>query len=155
MAAARQAGEVIGLQAGLAPASLLAPDAADGSGESLTPLGHLYGLVALAIFLAVDGPLRMVEVLVESYDALPVGLGVGRGFAVRPPTPELAAAAFGQVGGALALAVRAAAPVALAMVLAGLALGWLARAPPAWPRPSPASPGRLARCSAWSSPGSA
>src|ERR1700674_3264353 len=41
VAGARQAGEVVGLQAGLSPAALLDPDA----GEELTPLGHLYGLV--------------------------------------------------------------------------------------------------------------
>ena len=28
---------------------------------SLTPLGHLYGLIALATFLALDGPLALVR----------------------------------------------------------------------------------------------
>ena len=56
VAGARQAGELVGLQAGLSPAALLDPEAA----EELTPLGHLYGLVALAVFLALDGPLAPI-----------------------------------------------------------------------------------------------
>src|SRR5262249_4654209 len=48
VAGARQAGELVGLQAGLSPAAWLDPEA----GDELTPLGHLYGLVALAVFLA-------------------------------------------------------------------------------------------------------
>ena len=43
---------------------------------------------------------------------------------------DLAAWAFGQVGQALALAVRASAPPALALTMAGLALGLLGRAAP-------------------------
>ena len=53
IAGARQAGEVVGAQAGLSAAALFDPDAGDG----LTPMGHLYGLVALGVFLALDGPL--------------------------------------------------------------------------------------------------
>src|SRR5689334_3940839 len=44
VAGARQAGEVVGAQAGLSAAALFDPEA----GDELTPLGHLYGLVALA-----------------------------------------------------------------------------------------------------------
>ena len=48
IAGARQAGEIVGGQAGLSAASLFDPDA----GDDMTPLGHLYGLVALGTFLA-------------------------------------------------------------------------------------------------------
>jgi flagellar biosynthetic protein FliR len=118
VAGARQAGEVVGLQAGLSPAALLDPEA----GDELTPLGHLYALVALAVFLALDGPLVLVKGLVESYRVLPAGEAV-----LSDATARLA---FGRVGEALALAVRLAAPTALALALAGIALGLLGRAAP-------------------------
>lgn len=117
IAGARQAGEIVGMQAGLSAASLFDPEA----GDELTPLAHLYGLVALAAFLALDGPLTLVGSLVESYRALPAGAA---GFT----TMDAVDWAFGRVGWALALALRAAAPAALALILAGLALGLLSRA---------------------------
>ena len=118
IAGARQAGEVVGAQAGLSPAALFDPEAGDG----LTPLGHLYGLVALGVFLALDGPTQLVLALAESYRVVPPG---GSG-----PSPEVANWAFGQVGRSLTLAMRASAPPALALTMAGLALGLLGRAAP-------------------------
>jgi len=118
IAGARQAGEVVGGQSGLSPAALFDPEAGDG----LTPLGHLYGLVALGVFLALDGPTQLVLALAESYRVVPAG------GALVPA--EAASWAFGRVGQALALALRASAPPALALTLAGLALGLLGRAAP-------------------------
>ena len=120
IAGARQAGEVVGAQAGLSPAALFDPEAGDG----MTPLGHLYGLVALGVFLALDGPTQLVLALAESYRVVP---SVG---SISSPSPEVASWAFEQVGRALALALRASAPPALALTLAGLALGLLGRAAP-------------------------
>jgi flagellar biosynthesis protein FliR len=133
VASARQAGELVGLQAGLSPAALVDPDAS----EELTALGHLYGLVALAVFLALDGPLALVSALVESYRVLPAG---GR----IVLSAETAQAAFGRVAAALELALRAAAPTALALVLAGLALGLLGRAAPSLPLVALSLPVRFA-----------
>lgn len=121
VAGARQAGELVGAQAGLAPAALFDPEA----GDDLTPLGHLYGLIALAAFLALDGPLRLVQTLAESYRVLPAG-----GLSLSEETARLI---FGRVGEALELALRAAAPPALALALAGVALGLLGRAAPSLP----------------------
>ena len=132
VAGARQAGEVVGSQAGLAPAALLDPEA----GADLNPLGHLYGLIAMGAFLALDGPLQLVGSLVESYEAIPVG-----GLALGPETIDLA---FSRVGWALALAVRASAPAAVALVLAGVALGLLGRASPSLPLMTLALPIRVA-----------
>ena len=116
VAGARQAGEIVGAQAGLSAAALFDPEA----GDELTPTGHLYGLIALATFLALDGPLVLVRALVESYRVVPAGAGF--------VSAETASRAFGRVGQALALALRAAAPPALALALAGVALGLLGRA---------------------------
>jgi flagellar biosynthesis protein FliR len=120
IAGARQAGEVVGAQAGLSPAALFDPEAGDG----LTALGHLYGLVALGVFLALDGPTQLVLALAESYRVIPP---VGSSW---DTSPEVASWAFEQVARALALALRASAPPALALTLAGLALGLLGRASP-------------------------
>jgi flagellar biosynthetic protein FliR len=120
IAGARQAGEVVGAQAGLSPAALFDPEAGDG----LTPLGHLYGLVALGVFLALDGPTQLVLALAESYRVTPPGGGSSG------PSPEVATWAFERVARALALTLRASAPPALALTLAGLALGLLGRAAP-------------------------
>jgi len=118
IAGARQAGEIVGAQAGLSAAALFDPDA----GDDLTPLGHWYALVALGTFLALDGPLALVRAIVQSYEVIPAGT-------VQLST-ETVQLAFGQVQAALELALRAAAPPALALALAGLALGLLGRAAP-------------------------
>lgn len=125
LASARLAGEVVGAQAGLSVAGLLDPNGgagadADLGGAGLSPMGRLYGLVALATFLALDGPPRLVVVLIESYEAVPLG-----GLAFDDSTAK---ATFARIGWALGLALRAAAPAGLALALAGLALGLLARA---------------------------
>jgi flagellar biosynthesis protein FliR len=132
IAGARQAGEVVGAQAGLSAAALFDPTA----GEEITPLGHLYGLVAMGVFLALDGPLMLVRALVESYEAMPVG--------ELSMSVETAEFAFGRVGQALALAVRAAAPAAIAMTLAGVALGLIGRAAPSLPLATLSLPVRYA-----------
>jgi flagellar biosynthesis protein FliR len=121
VAGARQAGDVVAAQAGLSTASLFDPE----TGEELTALGHFYGLIALAVFLAMDGPLVMVGALVESYRTVPPGGLVLSGVTLSRT--------FAQVGSALALALRAAAPPALALALAGIVMGWIGRLAPAVP----------------------
>jgi flagellar biosynthesis protein FliR len=118
IAGARQAGEIVGAQSGLSPAALFDPELGDG----LTPLGHLYGLVALGVFVVLEGPTQLVVALAESYSIVPPG--------GSSPSPEVAARAFDQVGQAFGLALRLAAPPALALTLAGLAIGLLGRAAP-------------------------
>jgi flagellar biosynthesis protein FliR len=121
VAGARLGGELIAAQAGLSTATLI--DLA--SGDEHGPLGRLYGWIALAAFLALDGPLAMVRSLVASYEAVPAGR-----LMVSQETVMLA---FAQVGRALELAVQAAAPPAMALILAGIVLGWLGRAAPSLP----------------------
>lgn len=115
VAAARQGGELVGAQAGLSASTLLEPDS---SGE-MTPMGHLYGMLALGVFLALDGPLQLVGSAVESYQAIPIG-----GLTLSETSVGML---FSRVGTALGLALRAAAPAALALMIAGLAVGFVAR----------------------------
>jgi flagellar biosynthesis protein FliR len=118
---ARQAGELVGAQAGLSATAFFDP----WSGDQLTPLGQLYGLIALAVFLALDGPLVLVGALVESYRTLPPGEFVlNQDFVNR---------VFSQLGGALALALRAAVPPVISLALAGAVVGWLGRIAPSVP----------------------
>ncbi len=128
VAGARAAGDLDATQAGLATATLIDPD----SGEVVNPLGRLYGLIALAVFLALDGPLLLVRALVESYQTVPAGRML--------LSSETVTTAFAQVGRVLELALRAAAPPALALALAGIAVGWLGRAAPSLPFTALAQP---------------
>ena len=57
IAGARLGGELVAAQAGLSTAALLDPE----TGEAQTPLGRLYGWIALAVFLALRGPLELVR----------------------------------------------------------------------------------------------
>ena len=121
VAGARLAGELVSAQAGLSTSTLFDPD----SGEELTVMGRLYGGIALAAFLVLDGPMALVQSLAESYTVIPAGsLMVSR---------DSIMLTFGQVGRAMELALRAAAPPAIALVMAGIVLGWLSRTAPALP----------------------
>ncbi|MEW4571132.1 flagellar biosynthetic protein FliR [Tautonia sp. JC769] len=128
VASARLAGEVIGLQAGLSAASSLTPGSVEGME---TPLATFFGLIALATFAAIDGPIRLTIALADSYA---LGLPAPEG-----PTPAIAAgveaetarAVFLAVGQALGLALWLAAPVAVSLLVAQLAVGVLIRGAPA------------------------
>ena len=116
LAGARLAGDMVAAQAGLSTAMLIDPE----TGDEVTPLGRFYGWIALIVFLALEGPLILVKTVVESYQTVPAG-----GLLI---SPESANRVFAQIGHALELALRAAAPAALALALAGIALGLLSRA---------------------------
>ncbi len=116
VAGARMAGELVAAQAGLSTMTLIDPE----TGDEIGPLGRLYGWIAVVAFLGLGGPLILVKLLAESYETVPAG-----GLLVSAETARLA---FAQLGHALELALRAAAPVALALALAGIIMGWLSRA---------------------------
>ncbi|GAA0221829.1 flagellar biosynthetic protein FliR [Castellaniella daejeonensis] len=67
--AAMMAGEFVGLQMGLAFASFFDP----ATGANTAVLSRLINLVAMLIFLAVNGHLLMLDGLVRTFDLLPVG----------------------------------------------------------------------------------
>jgi flagellar biosynthetic protein FliR len=131
VAGARMAGELVAAQAGLSTSTLLDPE----TGEEIGPLGRLYGWVAVVAFLGLGGPLILVRVVAESYQAVPAG-----GLLI---SAETATMAFAQVGRSLELALRAAAPVALALALAGIIMGWLSRAASSLPFVALALPIRM------------
>ncbi|MGB3836058.1 flagellar biosynthetic protein FliR [Castellaniella sp.] len=67
--AAMMAGEFVGLPMGLAFASFFDP----ATGANTAVLSRLINLVALLMFLAVNGHLLMLDGLVRTFDLLPVG----------------------------------------------------------------------------------
>ncbi|MDY0310186.1 MAG: flagellar biosynthetic protein FliR [Castellaniella sp.] len=67
--AAMMAGEFVGLPMGLAFASFFDP----ATGANTAVLSRLINLVAMLIFLAVNGHLLMLDGLVRTFDLLPVG----------------------------------------------------------------------------------
>jgi flagellar biosynthetic protein FliR len=115
--AAEAAGEFVGLQMGLGYATFFDPERAD----QVPVLGQFIGLLAMLVFLALDGHLQVVQVLARSFATIPVGGAL-------------------HAGGLLTLAywgseiftagVMIAMPLLAALLIANLALGVLTRAAP-------------------------
>src|SRR3546814_3340338 len=69
LAAALLAGEAISNTMGLGFASMIDPL----SGTSSSSIGQFLSMLATALFLAADGHLVLIDILVDSYSALPPG----------------------------------------------------------------------------------
>ncbi|HEY9112441.1 MAG TPA: flagellar biosynthetic protein FliR [Rhodanobacteraceae bacterium] len=112
------AGDFIGLQMGLAFATFLSPD----TGTNTMILARLFYMIALLMFLALNGHLMVIETLAFSFHALPVGYaGLNAGafdLLARSGTTIFAA------GLALAL------PLIAALLIVNLCLGILNRSAP-------------------------
>ncbi|RUO24517.1 flagellar biosynthetic protein FliR [Aliidiomarina minuta] len=63
------AGQVLGMQVGLGFAAMVDPN----SGQQVPVLAQFYLLMATLMFLAFDGHLLMLRVVVHSFEAIPVG----------------------------------------------------------------------------------
>jgi len=68
-AAVQAAGELTGLQMGLSFASFFDPS----SGGNTAVLARLFNVVAMLLFLAVNGHLLMLQGLLHSFEVLPIG----------------------------------------------------------------------------------
>lgn len=64
-------GEFIGLQMGLAFATFFDP----GSGTNMAVLSRILYMIALLLFLAFNGHLIVLELLITSFKTLPIGIG--------------------------------------------------------------------------------
>lgn len=111
-------GELVGLQMGLSFATFFDP----GSGAQTSVLAEFLGVLATLIFVAVDGHLMLVSVIVQSFDWLPVAAAPSSsgawGFLVRHGATMFAA------GVLLAL------PMVGALLITNIAMGVLSRAAP-------------------------
>jgi flagellar biosynthetic protein FliR len=117
-AAANLAGDLIGLQMGLSFAAFVDPQ---NAGEAPV-VGSLLAMVLMLLFLALDGHLRLIAALVDTFRAFPVGAGAPVGLEAR--------ALVGAGRDLFAVGLELALPVVAALLLANLALGVLTRAAP-------------------------
>jgi flagellar biosynthetic protein FliR len=115
-AAVQMAGEMADLQSAFGFAGIVSPQ----TGERTSVIGQLQMSVAWLIFLGADGHHVLLNGLGASLAAAPLGSG-----------PGLSAPALTQAtAGLIAAAVRIAAPIVGAVLLADFALGLLTRAAP-------------------------
>jgi flagellar biosynthetic protein FliR len=112
------AGQIIAMQMGLGFASLVDPQ----NGVQVPVLSHFYLLVVSLVFLALDGHLAVVEVIVDSFRTMPVS---PTGIAVSGLWELVSAASF-MFAGALSIAL----PAMTALLIVNLAFGVMSRAAP-------------------------
>lgn len=116
--AVETAGELIGLQMGLGYATLFDPERSD----MIPVLGQFLGLLTILAFLALDGHLRVIQVIADTFRVLPIsGPGLGK-------EGLLTLARWG--GEIFAAGVLLSLPLLGAMLIANVALGILTRAAP-------------------------
>jgi len=116
--AVQLAGELAGYQMGLAIAEVLDPTTED----QVPLLGQFLSLVATLVFLATHGHHALIRTLTESFTILPPN-----GFHAEAATIDRLARLTAEVFGN---GLRAAAPVVVALVLATVAFGVVARTVP-------------------------
>lgn len=117
-AAFEMAGDLIGMEMGLSFATFVDPQ-----NSSQTPLlGSFFGIVATLVFLSIDGHLRLLMALGDSFTLFPVGADA----LSHAPLRELA-----RLGSELfRIGLHLALPVLTALLVCNLALGILTRAAP-------------------------
>jgi type III secretory pathway component EscT len=126
--AAEAAGQLADVLRGANLGEALSPASASGSPARSSPLGDLYLFLAVVLFLELGGLGHFANALGRSYDAVPVGALPSAGD-VRATAVLVVAATAKLVESALGLA----APVVVALALADVALGIIARAAPQIP----------------------
>jgi flagellar biosynthetic protein FliR len=112
-------GQIIANSMGLSYAMSLDPVRGIGS----TALGEMYSIFVTLVFLALNGHLRLIEVLADGFRTLPIG-GTGFGAANLWQVLMWGGTLF---GGALSIAL----PATTALLIVHLAFGMISRAAPA------------------------
>lgn len=120
-AAVEVAGQMVGIQMGLGMAGVMDPQL----GSQVSPIGMLWNLTAILIFLGINGHHMFFSTLVESFDW------------IRPGTLNLTQATFdGLMQGAsqmFVLAVKIMAPAGAALFFSHVAMGIIAKTVPQIP----------------------
>ena len=112
------AGEVIGIDIGFGVVNIIDPLSA----ERISIIGTFMNLIALVVFLLIDGHHTILQALGASFDMVPLG-GIQL-------TEMLGRSIIQLSGGVFVIAAKLAAPVITALFLTSLALGIIARTVP-------------------------
>jgi len=113
------AGQLISRISGEMMAELYDPQ----MGESYAVFSHFMNLVALAMFVTLGGHRILMDGLLQTFQAIPLGLGPGMSSSLVESFEVLLTESF-------SLALRAAAPLVTALLLASLVVGLIARTLP-------------------------
>lgn len=125
-AALELAGDVIGLQMGLSFASFIDPQNA-----SQSPLvGSFLGLLAMLVFLAVNGHAHLIASVADSFSTWPVGASLGSTASGSASAPFGARTIAAWGSELFRIGLHVSLPVLTALLIANLALGVLVRAAP-------------------------
>lgn len=111
------AGDLVGLQMGLAFAQFIDPT----RGGQSPLIGSFFGILASLVFLAIDGHLLIIAALVQSFELVPISAKLDVIF------PNHIASAGSVI---FMLAVQIALPVITAILICNIVLGLLTRAAP-------------------------
>jgi len=117
-AAIQLAGQLIDMQMGFGIVNVLDPQ----SGMQVPLVGSLYYLLALLIFLGIDGHHQLLSAVYQSYDVIPI---LGGNF--QPGFTEFLVKLAGYM---FVMGVKLAAPIVAALLVADAALGFMARTVP-------------------------
>jgi flagellar biosynthetic protein FliR len=113
--AVQMAGQLAGIQMGIGLSNLIDPQ----TQEHITSLAQWQNLLALLIFLSIDGHHILIRAVADSFTVLPLAGGLP------------SAAGFGMVielaGGLFVIALKIAAPVLVLLLLVNAAMGVLAK----------------------------
>lgn len=118
LTAIQMGGMMMGQQLGLGLAQVFNPD----FGEQTDVMGQFFFIVALTIFILLDGHHALLSVLVHSFDRIPLG-----GFI---PGESVLQLMVGLLGAMYELAIRVAAPLLCIVFLETIAMGFVARTVP-------------------------
>ena len=113
------AGQMIAMQMGLGFASMMDPS----NGVNVTVLSSFYLMFVTALFIALDGHLEMLRVLIESFYSVPVLTRLGNG-------ESLIMAIVSQISWIFSSAMLIALPALTALLISNFAFGIMTRAAP-------------------------
>lgn len=117
-AALELAGETIGLQMGLSFAGFFSP----ATGQTQNAVASFLSMLAVLMFVAIDGHLLLIHALAESFRVFPIAGGGG--------VPLTLAVLTGLAAEMFAIALTIALPFLAVMLLVNIVLGVLARVAP-------------------------
>jgi len=115
LAGAQMAGQLAGIQMGIGIANLIDPQ----TQEHITSLAQWQNLMALLVFLAIDGHHLVIRALAESFTLVPIGGGF--------PAAEGLGRVLVSAGGIFVIALKIAAPVLVLLLLVNGVMGVLSK----------------------------